>query len=365
LYIAPIIGQPRKVLRISFALMPNRILIIRSSSLGDLVHVLPAISDIARHMPGVEIDWLVEEAFVEIPSWHPAVHTVIPVAHRRWRKAWWSVPVRAERQALRERLGALRYDLVLDMQGLLKSVWLLRQTHGLRHGLDWRSAHEPFAALFYQVRHRVAYWQSAVVRQRCLAARAFGYDYLGPPDFGLQGFTRRHASVVAARRTPANAAGDFFAAGAFAKPQTEGDYAVIMPSASHDNKLWPEQDWRAVLRIRASTGCSLKVMAGNEREAQRARTLVAGLQGAQVVPRMGLTAVAQLLAGARLMVGLDSGLTHLAAALGRPTIGIYRASTPLRTPLVGSNYTANLGDRGATVSRAAVIAAVQRALVEA
>jgi heptosyltransferase-1 len=325
-----------------------QILIVRTSSLGDLVHMLPAMSDIARHVPNARIDWVAEEAFAEIPSWHPAVGNVIKVAHRRWRKSWWSAEVRAERRALREQLREKRYDVVLDMQALLKSAWLVRQTHGVRHGLDWRSAREPLASLFYDVRHKVEFWQPAVIRQRSLAALTFGYTPLERPDFGLQRFARQvHA---AAGHNHGNAG------------ENGSEYAVIMPSASRPDKLWPDEDWRAVFDRLRGAGCKLRLLAGNDDEANRAGKLIAGLQGAEVVPRMNLTSIAQLLAGSRLMVGLDSGLTHLSAALGRPTIGIYRASTPVRTPLVGDSYTASLGDRGAPPSRAAVLAAVERAL---
>ncbi|AHV91331.1 lipopolysaccharide heptosyltransferase I [Bordetella holmesii] len=331
--------------------MPTRILIVRTSSLGDLVHMLPAISDIARHVPDAQIDWIAEEAFAEIPGWHPAVRHVIKVAHRRWRKAWWSEQVRAERKALAERLRSEPYDIVLDMQALLKSAWLVRQTRGVRHGLDWRSAREPLASLFYNVRHRVEFWQPAVIRQRKLAAQTFGYTYGGAPDFGLQGFFSQPASP------PAPEAGR-----RLHHVDNDRGYAVIMPSASREDKLWPEDDWRAVFRRLQEAGCTLRLLAGNDQEAQRARLLVAGMEGVEVLPRMDLTSVARVLAGSRLMVGLDSGLTHLSAALGRPTIGIYRASTPVRTPLVGSNYTASLGDRGAAPSREAVMAAVEQAL---
>lgn len=335
--------------------MPNRILIVRTSSLGDLVHMLPAISDIARYVPDTQIDWVAEEAFADIPKWHPAVNEVIKVAHRRWRKAWWSEPVRQERRALAERLRSVAYDVVLDMQGLLKSAWLVRQTRGVRHGLDWRSAREPLASLFYNVRHRVEFWQPAVVRQRKLAALTFGYNYAGAPDFGLQAFGRAAQSDDA----PADSGRRMLHLAA------DRGYAVIMPSASRDDKLWPEDDWRAVFRRLQDAGCALRLLAGNEQEAERARLLVAGMEGVEVLPRMDLTSVAQVLAGARLMVGLDSGLTHLSAALGRPTIGIYRASTPVRTPLVGPNYTASLGDRGASPSREAVLASVEQALAAA
>jgi len=337
--------------------MATRILIVRTSSLGDLVHMLPAISDIARHVPGAVIDWVAEEAFAEIPGWHPAVHEVIKVAHRRWRKAWWSAPVKAERRALAERLRAVQYDVVLDMQALLKSAWLVRQTRGVRHGLDWRSAREPLASLFYQVRHRVEFWQPAVIRQRQLAALAFGYTYGGPPDFGLQAFAQEaQAQARACAAAPEECA----------RPHhhlnTDRGYAVIMPSASRDDKLWPEDDWRAVFARVRQAGCTLRLLAGSAQEAERAQALVAGMDGVEVLPRMDLTAIARQLAGARIMVGLDSGLTHLSAALGRPTVGIYRASTPVRTPLIGSNFTASLGDRGAPPSRGAVLASVDQAL---
>jgi heptosyltransferase-1 len=303
------------------------------------------MSDIARHVPNARIDWVVEESFAEIPSWHPAVENVIKVAHRRWRKSWWSAEVRSERRALRERLRDKRYDIVLDMQALMKSAWLVRQAHGVRHGLDWKSAREPLASLFYDVRHKVEFWQPAVIRQRALAALAFGYTPTGRPDFGLQGFARN-----AQTRTANQAVGSGF------------DYAVIMPSASRLDKLWPDEDWRAVFSRLLESGCRLRLLAGNDEEAKRADKLIAGVGDAEVVPRMNLTSIAQLLAGSRLMVGLDSGLTHLSAALGRPTIGIYRASTPVRTPLVGDSYTASLGDRGAPPSRDAVLAAVEQAL---
>jgi heptosyltransferase-1 len=316
--------------------MPTRILIVRTSSLGDLVHMLPAMTDIARHVPGAEIDWIVEESFAEIPAWHPAVKNVIKVAHRRWRKAWFSAAVRQERSALKEQLRNTHYDIVLDMQGLLKSAWLVRQTKGERHGLDWKSAREPLASLFYDVKHRVGFWQPAIIRQRELAAQTFGYQPDGPPDSGLQRFTH----------------------GISIEP-----YAVIMPSASRDDKLWLEEDWRTVFARLRMRGLSLRLLAGNAHETARAQKLIEGIEGAHVLPKMGLTDIAHTLAAATVMVGLDSGLTHLSAALERPTVGIYCASTPVRTPLVGAAFTASLGDRGVPPSVDAVLAAVDQALV--
>jgi heptosyltransferase-1 len=319
--------------------MSTRILIVRTSSLGDIVHTLPAISDIARYVPGAQIDWVAEEAFAEIPAWHPAVNEVIPMAHRRWRKTWWRESTRRERRKIADRLHDVRYDVVLDMQSLLKSAWLARQAQGVKHGLDWQSARESMASLFYDVRHRVYFWQPAVIRQRLLAGLTFGYEYASEPDYGLQGFLSEARSDHSRR-----------------------NYAVIMPSASRDDKLWPEQDWHAVFGRLRDEGCVLRVLAGNARETERAQVLTAGQEGVEVMPRMNLTGVAKLLAGARVMVGLDSGVTHLSAALGRPTVGIYCASSPVRTPLIGQAYTASLGDQGAPPSRDAVLAGLEQAL---
>lgn len=317
------------------ATMIKKILIVRSSSLGDLVHMLPAISDIHSHFPEAQIDWVVEENFAEIPAWHPAVHEVIVISHRRWRKKWLSRETTVERRAFVQNLRQRDYDIVLDMQGLMKSAWVVRQAKGRRHGLDWHSARESLASLFYDERHKVEFWQPAVQRQRLLASLALKYTYTGAPDFGLQRFTDN---------TPIQ------------------DYAVIMPSASRDDKLWPEQDWLEVFGILKEAGLGLKLLAGNEKETARAQALIRDFDNAEVLPRMSLTEVATLLAACRIMVGLDSGLTHLAAALGRPTIGIYSASTPVRTPLEGSGFTASLGDRGVPPTRDMVVSKLKQAL---
>jgi len=320
--------------------MSTRILIVRTSSLGDLVHMLPAMSDIARHIPDARIDWLAEEAFAEIPGWHPAVDEAITVAHRRWRRQWWSAQTRFERAQLKQLLGSRKYDVVLDMQALMKSIWLVRQTRGVRHGLDWRSAREPLASLFYDVRHRVAFWQPAVVRQRTLAGKALGYVPQGEPDFGLQAFQHAHAD--------------------------QSDYAVIMASASRDDKFWPQQNWHQVFQHLHACGLRVKLLTGSAVEHSRAEQLVQSCPPiavhAEVLPRMSLADTAKILARARIMVGLDSGLTHLSAALGRPTIGIYKASTPVRTPLQGSAYTASLGERGQEPSAQTVISAIGQGL---
>ena len=315
-----------------------KILIVRTSSLGDLIHMLPAISDIKQHHPDATIDWVVEEAFAEIPLWHAAINRVIVVAHRRWRRSWWSEQSKAERKHALEQLRSVSYDLVLDMQGLMKSVWLVKAAHGVKHGLSWSSTREPLCAFFYDHRHRVKIWQPAVDRQRQLAALALGYTPEGPPDFGLDHLIDHENET------------------------DRVDYAVIMPSASRDNKLWPSEDWQAAFDRLQDAGLALRLLAGNDAERQRAQQLIGSRPNTALQPKSTLTELATLLSGARLMVGLDSGLTHLAAAVGTDTIGIYKASTPARTPLVGRGFVASLGDKGRPPNRAQVLAAVDSAL---
>lgn len=312
-----------------------RVLIVRTSSLGDLIQLLPAISDLKRHVPDAVIDWVVEEAFAEIPRWHRAVNDVVVVAHRRWRHSWWSTKTRAERRLVIERLQSVPYDVVLDMQGLMKSIGFVRATSGIKHGLNWSSNQEALCTFFYDVRHAVEPKQPAVKRQRMLASAAFGYPVDGEPDFGL----------------------NHLADQAPIKP-----YAVIMPCASRDDKLWPAGDWQSVFDELQTHGLALQLLAGNDAERARAQQLIESRPNAVVQPKSSLTELAAILAGARVMVGLDSGLTHLAAALGTDTIGIYKASTPVRTPVEGRGFVASLGDHHRPPSQDEVVGALRAAL---
>ena len=306
--------------------MGKKILIVRTSSLGDLVHMLPAMSDIVNMFGAI-----------------------VGLSGRVWQIRMTGIrDVIRLRKSLRKTGGRRKRDLPCRLAKTAAarrtiSSWICRRDEvgGLcakpsqRHGLDRRSAREPLASFFYDVKHTVEFWQPAVTRQRTLASLALGYTYSGPPDFGLGKITD---SAV-----PEN-------------------YAVIMPSASRDDKLWPEEDWQLVFRHLNQRGLSLKLLSGNADETARAQKLVAGNPNAEVLPRMSLTDVAHVLASSSLMVGLDSGLTHLSAGLGRPTIGIYRASTPVRTPLEGSSYTASLGERGNPPSAQTVVSAIDQAL---
>ncbi|WP_336220085.1 lipopolysaccharide heptosyltransferase RfaC [Citrobacter amalonaticus] len=283
-----------------------RVLIVKTSSMGDVLHTLPALTDAQQAFPDIQFDWVVEEGFAQIPSWHSAVNRVIPVAIRRWRKAWFSAPIKAERRAFREAVQAERYDAIIDAQGLVKSAALVtRLARGIKHGMDWQSAREPLASLFYNRRHHIPRQQHAVERTRELFAKSLGYHK--PTSQGDYAIARHFLAFANANEPP---------------------YAVFLHATTRDDKHWPEANWRALIGLLADTGMSIKLPWGAPHEEARAKRLAQGFEHVSVLPRMSLEEVARVLAGAKYVVSVDTGLSHLTAALDRPNITLYGPTDP-------------------------------------
>ena len=293
-----------------------RILFVKTSSLGDVVHQCPAVSDAARKLPGAEIDWVVEEGFAGIARMHRGVRRVLPVALRRWRTAPWQRGVWREVAQFRRGMAAERYDAVVDTQGLLKSALVTWAANGTRHGMDRASAREGVAARFYDARHAVPRNLHAVERNRRLTAAALGDALDGDVDYGL------------------NSANQTRIAGA---------YAVLLTMTSRADKLWPENRW-----IELGRALALPVVLpwGSAAERERADRIGQAIGQAVIPKAMALDELASLFTHARCVVGLDSGLTHLAAAFGVPTVGIFCASDPVLTGLYGSARARNVGAAG-------------------
>jgi heptosyltransferase I len=310
-----------------------RILFVKTSSLGDVVHNCPAVSDAARAMPGVEIDWVVEESFAGIAAMHAAVGRVIPVAVRRWRRAAWQPSVWREIAVFRRTLAGQRYDAVIDTQSLLKSALIACCAQGPRHGLDRTSAREAIAARFYDKRYAVPRELHAVERNRRLAAAALGYP-LGALDYGLR------APGVAAEAKP---------------------LAVLLTMTSREDKLWPEERWIEVGRALAQSARLSAVLPwGSEVERRRVERIAQALPEARVPRRLPLDELASLFSSSRAVIGVDTGLTHLAAALGTPTIGVYCGSDPALTGIYGARRAANVGALGRVPQAREVLDALAR-----
>jgi heptosyltransferase-1 len=303
---------------------PGDILLVKTSSMGDVIHNLPVVSDLAARFPRAHIDWVVEEGFADIPRLHPAVRRVLPVALRRWKRQPFSTNVWREIRAARQNLQTIAYDVVLDTQGLLKSALIVRAARcaatGQKLGYDVRAIREPLAACFYDRRFFVAKSLHAVVRNRQLAALALGYDLPSVLDYGLL-----------LRETEG----------------ARGESVVFLTATSRADKLWAEHNWINLGRALARLGLTLLLPGGNARERERAERLAKQIPGAQAVPPMSLAALAALLAHARFVVGVDTGLAHLAAAVRTPVLALYTATQPALTGVLGGGWFRNLGTNGA------------------
>lgn len=312
-----------------------RLLIVKTSSMGDVVHALPVVGDILRHHPQAEIHWLVEAPFAAIPQMHPGVQRVLPMSWRKWRKQLFSRSTWQAMGRLRDELRGAGYDGVLDLQGLLKSALWARQTGAPVLGYDRRSIREPAASWAYAHTRPVALDLQAVQRCRLLAAAHLGYRVEGAPDFGL----RAPAPTWIPRAA----------------------HAVLIPSASRREKLWPERQWVEVGRRLHERGWMPVVLWGRDEEQTLAERIAASCEG-DVPPFLRVGEMAAVLASAHQVVGLDTGFTHLAAALGRPTLGIYCDHEPGLAGITGPGPVASIGGKGQVPGRNEVLALLETQL---
>lgn len=300
----------------------QKILIVRMSSMGDVIHNLPAVTDLARAHPGVQIDWVVEEGFQEIPRLHPAVHKVIPVALRRWRKTPLATLKSSDLTSFGIALRNERYDLVLDSQGLLKSALVARLARGPVAGFDRDSIREPAASFFYQQRYAVSRNQHVIDRNRQLSALALDYQASGPIDYGVP------APAMPLPWLP------------------EGPFVTLLTATSRADKEWSETHWLEIGHRFAAEGIACILPWGSMAERVRSERLAAAIPHAVCPPKLSLTEAAALLAGSRIVVGVDTGLAHLAAAVATPVVAIFCASDPQKTGVRSDTGAVNLGAQG-------------------
>lgn len=327
-----------------------RILIVKMSSMGDVVHAQPLASDLRAALPSAQIVWVVERSFASICRLNPTVDEVLPIAWRRWRKRLFAADTHAEMADFHHLLTAQPFDLVLDCQGLIKSALVARIAPArLRVGPAWAFAREPLASLAYGRRAVVPRDWHVVRRNRAIGAAACGYDIDTPPRFGLS-VAPMHASE--------------------APWMPSGRHALLVTGASRDEKLWPETHWvRTAVRLQQA-GLSLIWFWGSDTERVRAERLArlaaesAGdrATGQSVPPFLSVHDAARVIAGASVVVGLDTGFTHLAGALGRPTIAIFCDFDAVQCAVSGDGYCASFGGVGQVPAADEVIGAIEQAL---
>ena len=313
--------------------MPD-ILLIKTSSLGDVVHQMPALTEARRRQPDAHFVWVVEEAFAPLVRLHPAVGEVIPVATRRWRRRPLDASTWREFAAFRRSVRARPFDQIIDTQGLVRSALIARLARGRRHGYDADSIRERPAAWFYNVHHAVARDLHAIVRNRMLTGLALGYAPDGAIDFGLS-----RSSVA----------------------PTHGEaYGILFHATARPEKEWPEESWIALGRELTARGTKLVLPWGTAAEHARSTRIAAALANAEAPDRQPLDRMARLIAGASFVIGVDTGLLHLAAALGVPLIAIFVGSDPGLTGPMGRGPMAIVGGKSTPPSVADVMTALER-----
>ena len=315
-----------------------KVLIVKTSSMGDVIHTFPALEDAVRNRPDIDFDWCVEEPFAGIVALHPAIGVIHKVAVRRWRKTLFDGGTWREMAGLRKALRATRYDLVIDAQGLLKSALIAIQAGAPIAGFDRASAREPSATLFYQRKYAVPRDLHAIERTRRLFGLALGYQ----PDLSTL-----HSGIVPP-------AGDL--------PGVEGRTAFLLHGTSRDDKKWPVGDWIETARQLADRQFTPVVTWSNEAEKKVAQAIAGAVPGTVTIPKSPLADVAAILGRSALVIGADTGLTHLASAFGLPTVAIFLATEPGLTGPRGPFASTLLAPAGGKVTPTEVMAEVERLL---
>jgi heptosyltransferase I len=311
------------------------ILFIKTSSLGDVIHHMPALTEARRQRPEARFSWLVEEAFAPLVRLHPAVDDVIPVAARRWRAGPLAPSTWGEVTRFVRGLHARRYDAIVDTQGLFfKSALIARIAHGRRHGYAADSIREPAASRLYDARHQVARDLHAIARNRLLTGLALGYAPAGDIDFGLE------RGQLADRPS--------------------APYGILFHATARPEKEWPQASWIALGQELAARDLALVLPWGSAAEHARSDQLAGAVKNARVPERQPLDRVTRLIAGASFVIGVDTGLLHLAAALGVPLVAIFVGSEPGLTGPMGQGPIEIVGGKGQVPSVGDVLGALER-----
>ena len=314
------------------------VLLIRVSSLGDVVQTFPALSDLECHRPSVNIDWLVEEAYEPLVALHPAASNVIPFALRRWRRTLLQARSWQQASSFYRQIRLKAYDAVIDAQGLLKSLAIAKMARGPIHGFGPRTIREPFVSRFYDHTYEFPENQHRVWHYRGLMAAIFGYQIeqgIESIDYGLSAPPK--PAVV-----------------------NDGLYVVLLHSTAREEKLWPEAHWIRLGHALHERGITCVLPWGDVNEHARAKRLAEAVPGALLMPRLSLDEAAGLLARASCVVGVDTGLMHLAVAYKVPVVGIYLATRPEHHGPLGAGPTAFCGGMDQTPSVEDVLDAVGR-----
>lgn len=285
------------------------VLVVKITSMGDLIHLMPALSDAASYIPDIRFTWVVDKAFAEIPHWHPSVQATIKSDHRRWKKDWMHFYRSGQLKAFTQELRNETFDYVIDAQSSIKSAIVTRMARGPRHGMDKLSVREGFAQTAYQHRYYIPKKMHAISRLRLLFSKIFRYDLVASPaDFQLNIPDSPEFSDL------------------------ENPYLVCVRNASWPTKLWQDYHWQTLFAL-TENKFQIKLPTGNDEEYETASRLAQTFRHVEALPRKSLNETAALIKSAKGVVSTDTGLGHIAAALSVPCVSLYG---PTDTALIGA-----------------------------
>jgi heptosyltransferase I len=294
-----------------------RVLLVKLSSMGDLIHALPALTDAKKAIPNISFDWVVDENFSEIPLWHGSVNRVIKTAHRRWKKNVINSVKSGEFKKLWQELRDIKYDFIIDAQSNIKSSLVVRLAKGVRYGPDKAGVSEKAAHWAYQKTVSVPHASEAhaISRNRILLASVLGYEYVeDEPDFGIDP--------------------KMFPEVEFPLPEK---YLIFVPSTTWVTKHWPLECWKDLAKRAADEKYNVLIPWGNENERQRAIAIASVSDFISVLPKGSISEIGYVLSKATGAICVDTGLGHLTAAMNIPAVHIYGPTSPKLIGATGRN----------------------------
>jgi heptosyltransferase-1 len=288
-----------------------RVLIIKTSSLGDIVHTFPAVTDAAIRIPNFNCDWVVEENFAALPTLHSAINTVITIALRRWKRSMLTTLINGEVLTFVNQLRNTNYDLVVDAQGLYKSAILTILARGISAGFDYYSARESWVSYSYHHKINVPIQLHAITRLRYLFAQAFNYQMpTDAPNFGLMTIY----------------------------PTITKPYLIFIPATTWFSKHYPLTHWVELINLANNTGYTVFIAWYTEIERNQAMEMITQAQAGELLINQGIKVMASWLSGATGVISVDTGLAHLAVALNTPTVILYGPTSKELTGAIGSQH---------------------------